>query len=80
MMRLKSGIYLLAILLFTSLSVLASDDCGPGTPGGGGDIDDPPVSNTPCEVPLDTWVYVLVIAAVMFGAYHLYKKQKRLSA
>jgi hypothetical protein len=48
---------------------------------------DPPVGNCDgtdideeCPVPFDTWLYVLVIAAIVFGAYHLYKKHKALSA
>ncbi|MES2060593.1 MAG: hypothetical protein V4456_01650 [Bacteroidota bacterium] len=33
-----------------------------------------------CAVPLDTWVYVLVIAAVIYGAYRMHQKQKALTA
>ena len=29
--------------------------------------------------PLDTWVYVLVFIAVIYGAYKLHKKQKSIS-
>lgn len=49
--------------------------------------DPPPVGNCDgtdvdgeCPVPFDTWIYILVIAAIVFGAYQLYKKQKALSA
>ncbi|MEO7214775.1 hypothetical protein [Mucilaginibacter sp.] len=33
-----------------------------------------------CPVPLDTWVYVLVIIALVYTGYTLHKKQKSLSA
>jgi hypothetical protein len=41
----------------------------------------------PCEgadadsttCPLDTWVYILVIAAVIYGAYRMYKKQRSIA-
>lgn len=45
-----------------------------------GDPDDPDYSPYGCYLPLDTWVYVLVIAAVIFGAYKLHQKQKALTA
>jgi hypothetical protein len=44
----------------------------PGFPCEGDDIDNP------CELPLDTWVYVLVIAGVIFGAYKLHQKKRKL--
>ncbi|WP_214653068.1 hypothetical protein [Mucilaginibacter segetis] len=61
------------------MNAFCQDDCdGPGGPPP--DPDSPPdTSYTPCDVPLDTWVYILVIAAVIFGTYHLYRKQKALS-
>jgi hypothetical protein len=35
---------------------------------------------TPCPVPLDTWVWVLAIAALAFGAVYLYRQQKNQKA
>jgi hypothetical protein len=40
--------------------------------------DQDPTGSNPC--PLDTWVWILVIAAVVFGAWHLYRRQKLQSA
>lgn len=40
-------------------------------PCGGTDDDD--------VCPLDTWVYILVLVGMAFGAYKLYQKQKNLS-
>jgi hypothetical protein len=43
----------------------------------GGDLPcggDDPTSSNPC--PLDTWVWVLAFAAVVFGAIYLQRKQK----
>jgi len=37
--------------------------------------DDNPLAQ-PCSVPLDTYVWLLVIAAIIFGAIHLYRQQK----
>ena len=70
--RWLSTLILLLISGFNAISQCTGDPDNPGVPI---DEDDPP-----CQVPLDTWVYVLVIAAVIFGAYHLYKKQKAFSA
>jgi hypothetical protein len=44
-----------------------------------GEIDDPGYDPNGCDLPLDTWVYILVIAAVIFGAYKLHQKQKALT-
>ena len=61
-------------LLFVNIAIsYAQGDIDPNPCGGDVDPDD---TTTPCQVPLDTWVYILVIAAVIFGVYHLYKKQK----
>jgi hypothetical protein len=40
--------------------------------------DQDPTGTNPC--PLDTWVWVLVAAAMVFGAVQLYRKQKLQSA
>ncbi|MES2268153.1 MAG: hypothetical protein V4520_15440 [Bacteroidota bacterium] len=40
-------------------------------PCGGADDDEP--------CPLDTWVYVLVLIAVIYGAYKMHQKQKSIS-
>jgi hypothetical protein len=32
-----------------------------------------------CTLPLDTWVFVLVIAAIIFGVHKLQQKQKALT-
>jgi hypothetical protein len=40
--------------------------------------DQDPTGTNPC--PLDTWVWVLVVAAVVFGAWQLYRRQKMQSA
>jgi hypothetical protein len=47
----------------------------PNPCGGGVDPDD----QVPCEVPLDTWVYILIVTAAIYGFYQLCKKQKSLS-
>ena len=76
-MRIKK-IGLLLLMLLINLSAFSQDcDGGPGLPG-----EDPDAPTNGCDVPapLDTWVYVLVIGAVVYGAYHLYRKQKALSA
>jgi hypothetical protein len=78
-MRIKK-ISLLLLMLLINLSAFSQDcDGGPGLPG-----DDPDAPTNGCDVdvpvPLDTWVYILVIGAVIYGTYHLYRKQKALSA
>jgi hypothetical protein len=45
-----------------------------------GDPSDEGYDPNACHLPLDTWVFVLVIAAVIFGAYKLHQKQKSLTA
>jgi hypothetical protein len=72
-MRLNKTLSILLLLLTLSVSAFSQDcDDGPSIPG-------PDVDLGPCEVPLDTWVIVLVIAAVIYGTYKLYQKQKALS-
>lgn len=70
----KKFIYsLLAILLLLAIpAITMAQDTDP--PQDGCD----PIDG--CPVPLDTWVVLLALTAVIFGAYHLNKKQKALSA
>jgi len=53
------------LLLILNSAVLYAQ---PGVPCGGTDPD--------ATCPLDTWVIVLAIIAVIFAAYHLHRKQK----
>ena len=55
-----------SILLLPSISFAQGGDL----PCGGDD----PTTSTPC--PLDTWVWVLAIVAVILGAIYLQHKQK----
>lgn len=36
--------------------------------------DQDPTGTVPC--PLDSWVWILLIAGMAFGAWHLYRRQK----
>jgi hypothetical protein len=49
-------------------------------PGDPGDDDCGTSPDDECYVPLDTWVFVLVAIAFIYGMYYLHKKQKSLSA
>ncbi|MFD0793509.1 hypothetical protein ACFQZX_07755 [Mucilaginibacter litoreus] len=69
-------IFLFLIIFILNAAVVLADDPPFENPCEGHDIDDP----TPCELPLDTWVYVLVFAAIIFGAYKLYQKNKAVTA
>lgn len=64
---------LLTGIVFIFGIAAAFADCeevpNPGTP------DDPGYDPNGCPVPLDTWVIVLVVVAVIYGAYRLQKKQ-----
>jgi hypothetical protein len=74
-MFIKRSLYLFILTLILSVSTAfaqAGDDPIPCP----GDPDDPGYSEYGCYLPLDTWVYVLVVAAVIFGAYKLHQKQK----
>jgi len=70
---------LLAVAFFLFLNIaITYAQTGVDNPnpcGGGVDPDD----QVPCEVALDTWVYILIIAAVIYGFYQISKKQKSLS-
>ena len=65
-MKIKVLFSTLFLLAFTALSVFAQ----PGEPCNGNDPD--------AYCPLDTWVIVLAIAATLFAAWHLNRKQKAL--
>lgn len=73
-MRLTKTLSSLLLVLLLSLNAFSqSCDDGPGLPG------DDPDTTLPCDVPLDTWVYALVFAAVIYGTYKLYQKQQSLA-
>ncbi|MEB0262351.1 MULTISPECIES: hypothetical protein [unclassified Mucilaginibacter] len=57
--------------LFTLLTIHTISYAQLINPCGGTDDDEP--------CPLDTWVYVLVFAFVIFGAYKMHQKQKNIS-
>lgn len=63
-MKLKIGFGILGLLLLNIVNAYAQGDL----PCDGGDIDNP--------CPLDTWVMVLVVPAVLFAVFHLYRQQK----
>jgi hypothetical protein len=58
-------IILMGLVLSPAISFAQDEACGGDDPTGG---------STVC--PLDTWVWVLVIAAVVFGTLRLYHRQK----
>ena len=60
------------IILAGSIMLLPANSFAQGgdLPCGGDD----PTSNNPC--PLDTWVWVLAVIAVILGAIYLQRKQK----
>jgi len=66
------------IVILTFLISISTAFAQDGVPCSG-DPDDPGYDPNGCNLPLDTWVYVLVIAAVIFGAYKLHQKQKALT-
>lgn len=59
-------------LMLTTLAATAQPPTDPGQ----GDCDLPGQGGPDAPCPLDTWVYVLVAAALVWGAYRLYKKQQ----
>ncbi|MET3978852.1 hypothetical protein ABIB62_001421 [Mucilaginibacter sp. UYP25] len=59
------------LALLTLLIIQTASYAQITNPCGGLDEDD--------VCPLDTWVYVLVFAFMMFGAYKMYQKQKALT-
>ena len=62
-MRVKIFLGALLLLILNSVAVFAQ----PGEPCAGVDVDQP--------CPLDTWVIILAIAAVIFATIHLYRKR-----
>ncbi|MBB5395727.1 hypothetical protein [Mucilaginibacter sp. AK015] len=74
MIRLRKTLFVLFSFLLFSVTVFAQ--CEDPEPPSDPDV---PYEPPACDLPLDTWVYVLLFAAVAFYAYHLYKKQKALS-
>lgn len=62
--------YLIAFTFF--MLTVVSSFADPGDPP----CDDQEGGPDSCPLPLDTWIYILVIAAVIYGAYRMYKKQK----
>ena len=73
--------FLLVILMFMlSISTaFAQTVTDPEVPCPG-DADDPGYDPNACHLPLDTWVYFLVIIAVIYGGYKLHQKQKAFAA
>jgi hypothetical protein len=56
----------IGVIILLPLNLFAQDEACGG--------DDPTGSSTVC--PLDTWVWVLIVAAVIFGTISLYRRQK----
>ena len=67
-----SKVFLTALFMLCTLMTFAQPT-GPGGPGQGDCGDTTVGPDEPC--PLDTWVIVLAIIALIFAAIHLYKKQ-----
>jgi hypothetical protein len=63
----RSLVYFFTLILSVGTALADPVPCS-------GDPDDPAYDPNFC--PLDTWVYVLVFAAVVYGAYRMYKKQQ----
>jgi len=76
-MRIKGLIITLFFVAFNVLTVFAdpTNPCDDPLI----DPDDLPPGACDLQMPLDTWVYVLVIAAVVYGAYRMHQKQKALT-
>jgi hypothetical protein len=64
-MKLKAGVSAFILILISVITAHAQ-----GLPCGGDDPD--------ATCPLDTWVVVLVVAASLFAAYTLYRRQNAL--
>ena len=61
---------LVAVVAASSILLLPVSSFAQDLPCG----DQDPTGTNPC--PLDTWVWVLVVAAMVFGAVQLYRRQK----
>ncbi|WP_133300212.1 PID-CTERM protein-sorting domain-containing protein [Mucilaginibacter terrenus] len=74
--NLKKGLaFITTFIIANALSLAAfAQPVDPGDGDCGTSPDDA------CQVPLDTWVIVLVAAGLIYGIYHLNKKQKALCA
>ena len=68
-MKIKSFLTTIVVLILVNLNCFAQLE-NPGCGDGGGGPDDP----TNC--PLDSWVMLLVVATLIFTAFHLYRIQK----
>ena len=66
---LRNKFVLTVLLLFFSIIAFAQ----PGGPGQGDCGDTPEGPDAPC--PLDTWVIVFAVAALIFVVVHLHRKQ-----
>ncbi|PAW95290.1 hypothetical protein CKK33_18000 [Mucilaginibacter sp. MD40] len=64
------SLFLLLTVFFLNTVMAFADDPTPCT----GDPDDPNYDPNACNLPLDTWVYILVAVVLCYGAYKLYKK------
>ena len=69
--RIKFFVFTILVLIVSGMQAMAQveNPCG-----GSGDPDDP----TTC--PLDTWVWILVIAVPAFAIWQWYQQQKNLKA
>jgi hypothetical protein len=66
---------LAALFIFMFIAFTAfGQDCGDGGVLPGDDPDAHPIGASGC--PLDTWIIVLAVAALLFTVLHLHRKQK----
>jgi len=59
----------ISILAMPALLFAQSEQCG-----------DDPFDPSPCDLPLDTYVFAVAIVVVLFAAWYLHKQKKPLSA
>ena len=71
-MRVKGLVTVFFFMVFNTLTVFAD----PTNPCDDPTVDPDDLPAGACQLPLDTWVYALVIAAVIYGAYRMHQKQK----
>lgn len=72
------NIFFVTVLTLVNLQAKAQIG-GPPTDPGQGDCDVPGAGGPDAPCPLDTWVYVLVIAALLIGAYRLHRIRSNFS-